>query len=533
MSNAASGIKMYSTEDTTRLYDYSLEKPNPLPDEKFDEEIYRSPFYRDYGRLIHSPSFRRLQGKSQLFPSNESDFFRNRLTHSIEVAQIAKAITNRLNWILSKEPKEFHSIKQYIDADLVQFAGLAHDLGHPPFGHQGEHELNNLMRYHGGFEGNAQTLRLLCKIEKKIKRETIEDDADDYGFDASGADKRMGLNLTARSLAAILKYDKLIPIHAKQANSEIHTENKDAEVIKGYYDTEKETVEEIKRLLSRNNGNVILKTVEMQIMDIADDIAYSIYDLEDSLKGNFISSLDLLVDSKSIFHKISQEVNDKLKEKVKIIIDAKDVQNILSGIFDVFSKQVKLLDLKFEDVVKLSETGELQKLAAGYAYGSSRNLANNGYYRTRLTSWLVGMFIRSVEIDKKSHENPAFWSVNISDSHRIVKHLKYHTAIIIEVLKKFTYKYQIESHKLKIVESRGRDIVNTIFKKLLSSDGKLFPKDYAHLYDAVSKIDDPRVRELQQYRITCDFVASMTDKYAVEFYGRLKSENPQSIFKSY
>src|SRR5690606_33640104 len=97
------------------------------------ELSYRSPVRRDYARLIHSPSFRRLQGKTQLYPGVESDFFRNRLTHSLEVAQISKTISLKLN-----EERKLKSLQYEISPDICEFAGLAHDLGHPPFGHQGE-----------------------------------------------------------------------------------------------------------------------------------------------------------------------------------------------------------------------------------------------------------------------------------------------------------------------------------------------------------------------------------------------------------
>ena len=115
---------------------------------------YRSDFRRDYARLVHSPGFRRLQGKTQLFPWAETDFFRNRLTHSIEVAQIAKTIALKLN----KAHDYFK--KNNIDTDLVEFAALAHDIGHPPFGHTGEKILDGLMEKYGGFEGNAQKILL-------------------------------------------------------------------------------------------------------------------------------------------------------------------------------------------------------------------------------------------------------------------------------------------------------------------------------------------------------------------------------------
>jgi dGTPase len=127
-------------------------------------EPYRSDFRRDYARILHSPVFRRLQRKLQLFPADESDFFRNRLTHSLEVAQIAKSIAARLNYQIKQGP--YGAIGE-IDLDLVELAGLAHDLGHPPFGHTGEQALHNEMRHAGGFEGNAQTLRILSKLEKR------------------------------------------------------------------------------------------------------------------------------------------------------------------------------------------------------------------------------------------------------------------------------------------------------------------------------------------------------------------------------
>jgi dGTPase len=125
------------------------------------KEPYRMPWRRDYARLIHCPSFRRLQGKTQVFPGKESDFFRNRLTHSLEVAQIAKSIAIRLN----HRSKFFRDDENNVNP--VELAGLAHDLGHPPFGHNGEAALDECMQDCGGFEGNAQTFRILSRLEKK------------------------------------------------------------------------------------------------------------------------------------------------------------------------------------------------------------------------------------------------------------------------------------------------------------------------------------------------------------------------------
>ena len=143
-------MNMYTDNDTTRHHNEA----------EFDSNHdYRSLFRRDLARIVHSHGFRRLDGKTQLFPQYESDFFRNRLSHSLEVAQIAKSIALKINQGLDEKYK--------IDLDLVELAGFAHDLGHPPFGHQGEEILAECMREHGGFEGNAQTLRLLAKLEKK------------------------------------------------------------------------------------------------------------------------------------------------------------------------------------------------------------------------------------------------------------------------------------------------------------------------------------------------------------------------------
>jgi dGTPase len=185
-------------------------------------EDYRSPFRRDYARVVHTPAFRRLQRKTQLFPGDESDFFRNRMTHSLEVAQIAKSIAIRLNYLIRNQ---YGDDAGAIDTDLVELVSLAHDLGHPPFGHTGEYALQEKMYTVGGFEGNAQTLRILSKLEK---RQTLQNDSiPDFTEFANGHDLRAGLNLCFRSLAAVLKYDNQIPLIADGPK-----------LTKGYYSTE-------------------------------------------------------------------------------------------------------------------------------------------------------------------------------------------------------------------------------------------------------------------------------------------------------
>ncbi|MGI2032194.1 dGTP triphosphohydrolase [Rhizobium panacihumi] len=233
-------------------------------------ERYRTAGRRDFARLIHSPAFRRLQGKTQLYPSHESDFFRNRLTHSLEVAQIAKSIAIRLN----NTEAFLRPAAMKIDLDLVEFAGLAHDLGHPPFGHNGEKTLDRLMMSSGGFEGNAQTLRILARLEKKETSEFPSVKAVPTPIDASGKDLRCGLNLTYRTLASIVKYNKTIPVTAENRRQQ----KNDSGPVKAIYSTEQELLNNIKSAISAPEDRDF-KTIECSIMDVADDIAYSTYDL--------------------------------------------------------------------------------------------------------------------------------------------------------------------------------------------------------------------------------------------------------------
>ena len=147
---------------------------------------YRTPFQIDRDRIIHAHAFRKLQSKTQVFLSGEYDFYRTRLTHSMEVAQIGRSICCFLRSRGDPLSDDF-----YIDSDLVEACSLAHDMGHPPFGHSGERTLQELMKRRGGFEGNAQTLHLLC--------ETIYQNE-------SGV---KGMQPTRALLDGVLKYKKL------------------------------------------------------------------------------------------------------------------------------------------------------------------------------------------------------------------------------------------------------------------------------------------------------------------------------------
>ncbi|MGJ3702634.1 dGTP triphosphohydrolase [Variovorax sp. AFSI2.2] len=444
--------------------------------EKEEDDVGRSAFRRDYGRLLHSPSFRRLQGKTQLFPGHESDFFRNRLTHSLEVAQIAKGIAQLLN---SKEPA---FKRDPINVDLVEFAGIAHDLGHPPFGHNGEHALDDCMKKNGGFEGNAQTLRILARVEKKALRAT--EDKDVCGISVDGSDRRLGLNLTYRSLAAVLKYDNPIPLRR----------NKGASLEKGYYASEKQLVESIKEHVGVPSSGGPFKTIECQIMDIADDIAYSTYDLEDAMKGGFAHPLQLRAKVLG-----SPDLIAKLLAKI-----APEVPNVEEA--EVFGA--------IDDLLNLDEVDSHGASSSLGSYETSKLVASDGMTRCEFSSELVGRFMRGVRVEMLKGKEIRFSKIVVDRDIRIK----------IETLKHLNFLLTIMSPRLKVVEYRGYEVVRTIFDTLDSEEGHLLlPDDLQLMYGRLTDTDSKR-------RLICDFVAGMTDRYAVEFYSRLR-ESGATIFK--
>jgi len=448
-----------------------------------DEFRYRTEYKRDYARVLHCPSFRRLENKTQLFPSQESDFFRNRLTHSLEVAQIARSIANK--FIIS-EPK-----CKFIELDVCEVAGLIHDIGHPPFGHNGEMALDDCMKDCGGFEGNAQSLHIVTRLEKK------EPPKDRVIFDVEGNDCRCGLNLTVRTIAAGLKYDNLIPTFR----------DKTAVLQKGYYQCDKTIIETVKEKLIGNKNFTPFKTIECSIMDIADDIAYSTYDLEDAFKVGFLTPYKMMSADNFIYEQISQKLK---KDGISATIN--DCRTSIIELFSDVWKDPINDQKKVKPTDKEYDSKTITNLLNSYVY--SENFASDGYIRNKFSSYLVSRFIDgvSIEIDDT---NPILSKVLVDDE----------TKLLINILKHFSYVYLINSSRLKVVENRGYEIITKMFNRLIVNDGyKLLPEDFQTIYSA-SKNDEGK------RRVICDFIAGMTDRYAVEFYGRLFSENPQTIFK--
>ena len=206
----------------------------------------RSPFRRDCDRVIHSTAFRRLKHKTQVFVFHEGDHYRTRLTHSLEVAQIARALARQLG----------------LDEDITEALALAHDLGHPPFGHAGERALDACLKAHGGFDHNAQTLRVVTMLEHRYPN-----------FD--------GLNLTWESLEGIVKHNGPL-IDASGAALGLYREDGIPVGIAqfdGIYDLELSS----------------FASLEAQVAAIADDIAYDAHDIDDGLRAGLFAVDDLKV----------------------------------------------------------------------------------------------------------------------------------------------------------------------------------------------------------------------------------------------
>lgn len=234
---------------------FDLEPLHPVSRSRDGE--YRTVFEVNRDRIIHTSAFRRLQSKTQVFLSGEYDFYRTRLTHSIEVSQIGRSICARL-----RRSGGFLHDDYFIDPDLVEAACLAHDLGHPPFGHAGERTIHRLMKPWGGFEGNAQTLRMLT--------ETIF------------SDSNSGMNPSRAFLDATLKYKTL---YSELTDPENHFLYDGQHRYLDFVHAGQEFPLELPPGPSRDS----FRSIECQIMDWADDTAYSLNDIADGINAGFIT----------------------------------------------------------------------------------------------------------------------------------------------------------------------------------------------------------------------------------------------------
>jgi len=260
---------------------------------------YRSPFQRDRDRIIHSASFRRLKHKTQVFVNTEGDHFRTRITHSIEVAQIARSIAKYLK----------------LNEDLAETLSLAHDLGHTPFGHAGEDALDECMQNYGGFDHNLQTLRIVMFLENKYF-------------------KFAGLNLTLETLEGLLKHNGPV--------DDLSMINK---------------LIGLKVFKNKINFNTY-PSLEAQISAISDDIAYNNHDIQDGIKANLFK-LEELVELeffKDIYQKYKNKINKKNYKIAiyQIIRDSIDI--MIRDLLSNTEKNIKKFKIKsLKDVSKSNQ----------------------------------------------------------------------------------------------------------------------------------------------------------------------------------
>lgn len=294
------------------------------------ENDSRNAYERDKARIIHSAAFRRLQGKTQVMGTGESDFHRTRLTHSIEVGQIGEGLL--ISLINSTKENNDNLRKWLPNPALIMSACLAHDLGHPPFGHSGERALNRCMHNDGGFEGNAQTLRILTCLDV---------------YDA-----QYGINPTRRTALSILKYP------SKYSNFKKDIEKPP----KCYYDEEDNYVQWLIKPFGESdklkfqetiNGKTKYKTFDASILDCADDIAYAVHDLEDIVGRELVSKELLLEKLYEILDdpNLSEAVrNNKFLKKdcisKRLFGGATDRKHIIGDLVNYFVTRIRIIHLE-------------------------------------------------------------------------------------------------------------------------------------------------------------------------------------------
>lgn len=412
---------------------YSLLRKEELSIREFGDEGYssRNEFQRDYARILYSPSFRRLQGKMQIVGIKSSAFYRNRLTHSLEVSQIATSIARLLAVSCDRIQKMYTD-----DIYLIEAAALAHDIGHPAFGHKGERVLNELGKKHSNnFEGNAQNFRVLRFLEKK-----------EPGHN--------GLNLTPRTLLAINKY-----IVKEHSNIKKFMYSDDFEYLKG--------------IRAKAEGLDNRRTLDVQIIELADDIAYAVHDLEDGL-----SLRNFTID----------EILYLLKHKSK-----------------------KAYELFMPIVEK----------ATDYSSNNVDNVQNHSkLFRMSLTSQLTHIFINDITIDTiteeeaKEHGTEIYKELTLGDYKDLLKNLK-----------KVVFECTTRSNHVYLYETRGEIVLKSLYLVYTdiqaNQDGKLMPPDFRTKKSYKEVKDDSEqfslyLKDLSRNAI--DYIAGMMDTYAIEEY---------------
>lgn len=433
---------------------------------KLHEGDARSEMDADYARVVHSASFRRLQGKTQILNLGDSDFYRTRLTHSLEVAQIAGSVTRQL-----RQDNEGHPATAHLpDLTMIQAIGFTHDLGHPPFGHGGEVALNYCMRKHGGFEGNGQTLRILSRLEK---------------FSAVH-----GADLTRRTLLGTLKYPapfgyannpEIVPGLVVGTSTIELVDRKLSKPPKCYMDSEQDVVDWIlKPLTDRDrstftsvepvagkHSKTLHKSFDCSIMDLADDIAFGVHDFEDALALKLISEDDFRL---YVQEGVCTSHLDALKQAYP--------NEFGNDVYDGFTKML---------------------------FGNSRT-------RKHAISRMVGHLITNCIIDTiEEIDEPVI---------RYRAGMRPRARVFLDALKKVVYDVVILSPAVQHLEFKGQRMVIAVFEVFQSEPKAFLPRDTFEIYrDSTDPV-----------RVICDHISGMTDAFLLKTYDRLFSPRMGSVF---
>ncbi|CAG7635628.1 Deoxyguanosinetriphosphate triphosphohydrolase-like protein [Paenibacillus solanacearum] len=422
----------------------------------FSEE--RDEYERDYARLIQSPAFRRLQGKSQVFGAGSGDYYRTRLTHSIEVSQIAREVARRMG-----KQYKFLSRKEHpglvLDPAVVECASLAHDLGHPPFGHKGEEVLNRLLGEEHGlkYEGNAQNFRILMFLEKRA---------------GSGS----GLDLTAAVLLAINKYPYLLDEPGR---------------LKGAYSMEWDGgIGELRARWGMKEG---CSTLEAQLMDLCDDIAYSTHDIEDGIRaGKIQMNRTFFEDDRLVEHLIQEIVSDQ--GNLEVGWDQVNIREMVERVLGAYLSQWEKI---YNDCGK-EESRTRREMKA------------------RWVSDFAGK-VGIIDDPKKGWKRVTF----VRDGKQDLDLLR-----TMEILKKLAWVTMIKDFRVQRLQKRSEIMLRHLWDSFIVPDqGRLIlPPDWVENYEQhQDKWTWPR--------LIADYISGMTDAYAEKVYAELFASKSGSIYE--
>ncbi|GFN32828.1 deoxyguanosinetriphosphate triphosphohydrolase family protein [Paenibacillus xylaniclasticus] len=421
----------------------------------FSEE--REEYERDYARLIQSPAFRRLQGKSQVFGAGSGDYYRTRLTHSLEVAQIAREVAGRLGKQYPFIAKREHP-GLLLDPTVVECASLAHDFGHPPFGHKGEEVLNQLLfeEYGMKYEGNAQNFRILMFLEKRA---------------GSGS----GLDLTASVLLGVNKYPYCLD---------------DPGRFKGVYREEWARINHIRELWGMPKE---CSTLEAQLMDLCDDIAYSTHDIEDGIRaGKIQMNRTFFEDDRLIDQLIHEITSDQGNGNLRW--NEVDMRAMCRRAMDEYLEQWEALYIQCDR--ESSRTRREMK-----ARWVSTFAGRVGIIDDTAKGW------KRVTIVREGGEDLELLRT-------------------MEILKKLAWVTLIKDFRVQRLQMRSEIMIRRLWESFCDPDrGRLIlPPDWTESFERHKS-------HWQWPRFIADYISGMTDSYASKVYNELYASKTGSIYE--